>query len=516
MLTGSEVAECPLCGTVLDRSHRAQLDRELAAERERWERNMEALTGQRRQAEAELEQMRREYRRLGAALPDLERAREKISRLRSQLAQLDQDEEPAAQLAAERTRLDADLATGNFAIQARVALDELTGEEADLAFDPAALSRARADIQSLAEAETRWAQLQEAQQRLARGRDQVAALDQHLAELQAQRQADGVVADQVRLLEQLRAQAAGFGYDASGHAQVRARLEELGGAPGEFARLQEARLRQTGLREALGRLADEEGSLDRQQAEVSSACQRLREESGQDEDTARRAGDLRHQVAAWRRRREELLEEAGSVRSRCERLEALQTQRRDLTTQLRQAERQAWLHRQLAQAFGKDGIQALIIEGAIPEIEEEANHLLRRLTDNRIQVSIESLRDLKGGGTRETLDIQIADELGIRSYNLYSGGEAFRIDFALRIALSKVLARRAGTRLRTLIIDEGFGTQDSHGLEQLKDAIQEISQDFDKLLVVTHLPELKDAFPVQIEVTKDPELGSQLRVIDLR
>jgi len=34
--------------------------------------------------------------------------------------------------------------------------------------------------------------------------------------------------------------------------------------------------------------------------------------------------------------------------------------------------------------------------------------------------------------------------------------------------------------------------------------------------VVTHLPELKHAFPVQIVVTKDPELGSQLQVIDLR
>ena len=39
---------------------------------------------------------------------------------------------------------------------------------------------------------------------------------------------------------------------------------------------------------------------------------------------------------------------------------------------------------------------------------------------------------------------------------LFSGGEAFRINFALRIALSKMLARRAGARLRTLVIDEQF------------------------------------------------------------
>ena len=93
-----------------------------------------------------------------------------------------------------------------------------------------------------------------------------------------------------------------------------------------------------------------------------------------------------------------------------------------------------------------------------------ANAILARLTDNRIQVAFESLRDLKKGGTRETLDVKIADEIGERSYHLYSGGEAFRTNFALRIALSKVLAMRSGTRLHTLFIDEGFGTQDEQGI----------------------------------------------------
>jgi exonuclease SbcC len=175
-------------------------------------------------------------------------------------------------------------------------------------------------------------------------------------------------------------------------------------------------------------------------------------------------------------------------------------------------QREVWIYQQLAEALGKDGIQALIIESAIPEIEQEANALLSRLTDNRIQITIESLRDLKKGGTRETLDIKIADEMGERSYHLYSGGEAFRTDFALRLALSKVLARRAGARLRTLIIDEGFGTQDSQGIEYLVEAIQEISKDFDKVLVVTHLDEMKNAFPVQILVTKHPELGSRFEI----
>ena len=119
----------------------------------------------------------------------------------------------------------------------------------------------------------------------------------------------------------------------------------------------------------------------------------------------------------------------------------------------------------------------------------------------------------KSGGTKETLDIKISDEMGTRNYELYSGGEAFRTDFSLRIALSKLLAKRAGTRLRTLVIDEGFGTQDAQGLEHLVEAIQSISDDFDKIIVVTHLEALKNAFPVRIEVVKHPDTGSTYEVI---
>jgi exonuclease SbcC len=167
----------------------------------------------------------------------------------------------------------------------------------------------------------------------------------------------------------------------------------------------------------------------------------------------------------------------------------------------------------IATATGKDGIQALLIEEAIPEIEQEANFLLSRLTNNQAQIFIESLRDLKKGGTKETLDIKISDQAGIRPYELFSGGEAFRIDFALRIAISKLLARRAGTALQTLIIDEGFGSQDEEGLSHIMDALHKIQDDFSKIIIVSHLPAMKDQFPVQFFVEKGVQ-GSTVSIIE--
>ncbi|NDJ86748.1 MAG: hypothetical protein GYB66_12750, partial [Chloroflexi bacterium] len=77
---------------------------------------------------------------------------------------------------------------------------------------------------------------------------------------------------------------------------------------------------------------------------------------------------------------------------------------------------------------------------------------------------------------------------------------------------SQLLARRAGAQLRTLFIDEGFGTQDESGRERLVEAINAIQEDFDLILVITHIDELRDAFPVRIEVEKLAG-GSRIRVI---
>ncbi len=162
----------------------------------------------------------------------------------------------------------------------------------------------------------------------------------------------------------------------------------------------------------------------------------------------------------------------------------------------------------LSEAFGKKGIQALIIETAIPEIEAEANRVLARLSDNKMHVGLITQAKTKSGNNLETLEILIGDEVGTRNYELYSGGEAFKVNFALRIALSRLLARRAGARLETLIIDEGFGSQDENSREKLVKSIKAIQTDFAKILVITHIPDVREMFPVQIQVTKESGISS--------
>lgn len=223
--------------------------------------------------------------------------------------------------------------------------------------------------------------------------------------------------------------------------------------------------------------------------------------------------NLESQHSALKNQKELLMHTKGSIENQHKQLAKIKDEFEQEKTAITQLDAIIDDYQTIATATGKDGIQALLIEEAIPEIEQEANFLLSRLTNNQAQIFIESLRDLKKGGTKETLDIKISDQTGIRPYELFSGGEAFRIDFALRIAISKLLARRAGTALQTLIIDEGFGSQDEEGLGHIMDALHKIQDDFSKIIIVSHLPAMKDQFPVQFFVEKGVQ-GSTVSIIE--
>jgi len=312
-------------------------------------------------------------------------------------------------------------------------------------------------------------------------------------------------------LARVEEETARLDYNSEQHEQVRHRLTELEQYENPKRKLEEAD-RLLGQEKAAAAKAGEASRELRQRLEADhKKRQSLNKEL---EALPQLTSDLiqaeteYQTLAARQKQAQELAWQAKSKLERCAELEAQQKEKGKL---LGEASREEKIYKDLAQAFGKKGIQALLIEIALPEIEAEANRLLGRMTDNRMHVKIETQRETKKGDLLETLDIKIADELGTRNYEMFSGGEAFRINFAVRIALSKLLARRAGAPLPTLIIDEGFGTQDVVGIEKVKEAINSIQDDFEKILVITHMEEMRDAFPTRIDVLKTAE-GSTIEV----
>jgi exonuclease SbcC len=310
-------------------------------------------------------------------------------------------------------------------------------------------------------------------------------------------------------LQAIEQEVAGLGYDAEEHRRVQGALKEF----------EHYQLLGRQLEEAEQSIAAERAALAQAEAGVDQGQQLLKELAQHKQTLAAELAAL-PQIAQRLREAEALCQELKGQRQscldrlnaakqslrHCQELEALKHKEQNL---LQEAAKEQEIYEELAKAFGKKGIQALLIEAALPEIEAEANRLLGRMTDNRMHLKLETQRQTKQGKPVETLDIMISDELGTRDYEMFSGGEAFRINFALRIALAKLLARRAGAPLPTLVIDEGFGTQDNPGREKLIEAINSVQEDFQKIIVITHLEELKDVFPVRINVAKTSE-GSRV------
>ncbi|MBN1145649.1 MAG: SMC family ATPase [Anaerolineales bacterium] len=387
--------------------------------------------------------------------------------------------------------------------------ENVAGLEAQIAELALAEPEARAHGQRLAELNSRLEALQGRQAEwVGKGKPRLEEIDLALE--------NESYAPQARAqLAQIDAELKQIGYDAAAHDAVR--QAELVGRASE---IEQRALEQA--RATLAPLEREIADLHAQIGEQESEAAHLQEQAqvaAQSLATAREAApDLlqAEQVLFDLQERENRLRiEMGAALQQVEVLDDLKARKLELEAQREDLAVQAGRYRQLERAFGKDGVPALLIEQALPEIETRANEVLARLSAGAMSVRFVTQAEYKDKhreDLKETLDIQISDNAGRRDYEMFSGGEAFRVNFAIRLALSEVLAQRAGARLQTLVIDEGFGSQDALGRQRLIEAINLVRADFAKILVITHIDELKDAFPNRIEVEKT-ERGSVVTVI---
>jgi len=109
-------------------------------------------------------------------------------------------------------------------------------------------------------------------------------------------------------------------------------------------------------------------------------------------------------------------------------------------------------------AFGPRGIQALEIDAAGPEVSTLTNELLAATFGPRFTTRLRTVQDAGAGKVqREVFDLEIFD--GQRGgkpapYRHISGGQQVMVSAALRLALVIATARRHGTRLESLFLDE--------------------------------------------------------------
>jgi exonuclease SbcC len=539
LLVETETTTCPLCGSDLGDHGTATIaahyEQEIADLRDHYR----AAKRDKETHEQELSRLRGEIEATQKQLADAQKVAARVEWLRQQLEQASTHQDNLMRARAEGASIEQQLATSDYAHDAREGLRAIEEELTSLGIEAppppesrpatkktraakptkrepspltpleeqrAALQQQQTSLEQQLEArptlESRAATLR---QRLAEVEQAAASLpevEQRIAHLHtAIEQGDFAHAlrEECRAIEAHREE---LGYSSTAHEAARARLNELTHWDDEAHRLHLAHNnleRDQRAHERITRL------LERDQAEHNNLLREdaLLEEAARELPAAqRRARECADKVTQQSRELETLR------RDHYEK-QAWRNQAREAARQLehKQSEHRALVERrgvfdELADSLGKEGVQAMLIESAIPEIEREANRLLGRITSNQMHVRFEMQRSTKKGDPRETLDIHISDTFGTRDYQSFSGGEAMRINFAIRIALSRLLARRAGASLETLVIDEGFGVLDAEGRERFVETISSVQADFKCILVITHLEDLKERFSAVIQITR--------------
>jgi DNA repair protein SbcC/Rad50 len=306
-----------------------------------------------------------------------------------------------------------------------------------------------------------------------------------------------------------------IGYDAAAHDWVRREETEGRASEAELRRLERSRATFDALEREINEIQKQVHVFRNEFQQIHDEHERSAAALLEAEAKAPDVYEAERALNAIQEKENQLQMEVGAARQKVLVLDDLKNRKKNITAQREILANRVGQLRHLERAFGKDGVPALLIEQALPQIESRANDLLERLSAGSMSVRFVTqaeYKDKRRNDLRETLEIQISDSSGTRDYEMFSGGEAFRVNFAIRLALSEVLAQRAGARLQTLVIDEGFGSQDAQGRQRLVESINQVRDDFAMVLVITHIDELRDAFPARIEVEKTSR-GSQVKIV---
>jgi exonuclease SbcC len=118
---------------------------------------------------------------------------------------------------------------------------------------------------------------------------------------------------------------------------------------------------------------------------------------------------------------------------------------------------------------------------------------------------------LKRGGSMLGLlvmDTEMGDEL--RSVHSLSGGETFLVSLALALGLASMAS--STLKIESLFIDEGFGSLDPESLQLAMDALDGLQAQGRKVGVISHVQEMHERIPVQIQVRRQ---GNGLSTIEV-
>ncbi|MDT7571225.1 MAG: repair protein SbcC/Rad50 [Actinomycetota bacterium] len=157
-------------------------------------------------------------------------------------------------------------------------------------------------------------------------------------------------------------------------------------------------------------------------------------------------------------------------------------------------------------------LSSFVLAARLEEVAAAASERLLRMTQGRY--SLVHTDGTARGGARSGLGLLARDTWTgqDRETSTLSGGETFLASLALALGLTDVVTAEAGgSRIEALFVDEGFGTLDEQTLDEVMDVLDGLREGGRIVGLVSHVAELKQRIPAQVEVRKG-RAGSALTV----
>jgi exonuclease SbcC len=174
----------------------------------------------------------------------------------------------------------------------------------------------------------------------------------------------------------------------------------------------------------------------------------------------------------------------------------------DLQAAVQLAEQELGDWNLLTKSLGRDGVQALEIDAAGPEVATLTNDLLAACYGPRFSITFETLATKRDGGQKEVFDVRVYDGAAERPVEALSGGEKVVVGEAIGLAIAIFNARKSGIRYETLWRDETAGALDTTNAAAYVAMLRRarVLGGFSQVLFVAHQPEVFEAADARLIV----------------
>jgi len=108
----------------------------------------------------------------------------------------------------------------------------------------------------------------------------------------------------------------------------------------------------------------------------------------------------------------------------------------------------------------------------------------------------------------QNLEVQVHYE-GIHKIDPETGEEDIA-NLVLRLAISQMIAERAGQAFSLLILDEVFGSLDETRRHNVVELLRRLHDRFEQVIVITHMESVRDGLDRVIAVRYDEEHGTSV------